>query len=543
MVLTSSATESLGVVGLPAPLRELASRRWDVVIVGSGHNGLTCAAYLARAGKRVLVLEARERIGGACTVEEPWPGVRVSPCAYLCGLLHPLVIEELDLPGRGWAWWPATNGLFVPFEDGSSVQFYDDEEQCEAEIRKLSPRDVEGWRALTDVLRRLRDAIRPPGADDTWLGEPPAREELERRIGHDAEARHVLFDWSMAEFVEHYFSDERLQIALLGQGVIGTNASPFDPGTAFIRFHHQCGRLGGLPGSWGYVKGGMGMISFFLADAAQETGAVIASGVPVAEIIPGDGVVLESGERIHAPVVISNADPRTTLKLLGAAADPAWRKQVESIPMEGCTLKLNVWMREFPNFRVRPGVREPHHFSQVNTPLNKQEWKDAYRAAREGRLPKRLWTELYFQTAHDRAVAPEGTETMSVFSQYVPYKFADGKTWGEHRSEVKELALDAIARFCSNIPDAVIDTETLGPPDIENRVGLSGGHIFQGECLPPYMWSNRLTYRTPMPGLYLCGACTHPGGSVIAINGRNAAMAALADMSAAESPTGASAAD
>jgi len=477
------------------------------------------------------MLESRERIGGACTIEEPWPGVRMSPCAYLAGLLHPLVIEELDLPTRGFSWSPASNGLFIPFEDGTSVQLYDDEMLCEAEIRKLSPHDVAGWRAMSDVVRRLRDAIRPAGNNDLWIGGAPRSQELEERIGNDAEARHLLFDWSMAEFVEHYLCDERLQIAYLGQGVIGTNASPFDSGTASIHFHHSCGRMGDLPGAWGYVSGGMGMVSFFIADAAQEAGAVIASGVSVAQIIPGEGVVLESGERIHAPIVVSNADPRTTLRLLRSAADTAWRTQVESIPIEGCTLKLNVWLRELPNFRARPGTHEVHHFAQINTPLTKQEWKDGYQAAREGRLPNRLWTELYFQTAHDSSVAPDGTHTMSVFSQYVPYTFADGKTWDEHRAAAKKLALDTLAIFCSNIPDALIDAEPLGPPDIEKRVGLTGGHIFQGECLPAYMWSNRLSPRTPMTGVYLCGACTHPGGSVIAINGRNAAMAVLADMS------------
>jgi phytoene dehydrogenase-like protein len=238
-------------------------------------------------------------------------------------------------------------------------------------------------------------------------------------------------------------------------------------------------------------------------------------------------VLLESGERIQAPVVISNADPKATLRLLGDAADTGWRAQVESIPVEGCTLKLNVWLRELPNFVARPGTREPHHFGQINTPLSKREWRAGYAAARQGRLPDRLWTELYFQSVHDPAVAPENTHTMSIFSQYVPYKFSEGG-WDEHRLAAKQLALDALARFCSNIPDAVIDAEALGPPDIEKKVGLTGGHIFQGECLPQYMWSNRLRSQTPMPGIYLCGACTHPGGSVIAINGRNAAMAVLA---------------
>lgn len=525
---SNSAVKSLGLLRLPAPLSELARQPWDAVIVGGGHNGLACAAYLARAGRRVLVLEKRERIGGACTIEEPWPGVRMSPCAYLAGLLHPLVIEELDLASFGYHWTPASNGLFVPFLDGSSVQLYDDDARCEAEVRRFSPRDVEGLRAMSDVIRRLRDILRPADGRDVWIGEAPSREQIDERIGHDEEARSLLFKWSMAEFVERYLSDERLQIAFLGQGVIGTNASPFDPGTASVRFHHASGRLGGLPGAWGYVRGGMGMVSFFLADAAQKHGAVIASGVPVAQIIPGEGVVLEDGDRISAPIIISNADGHATLRLLGSHSDAGWRSKVESIPIQGCTLKVNVTLRELPNFRARPGTGEPHHFGQVNTPLTKEEWKASYTAAREGYLPEQLWTELYFQSVHDRSVAPEGTHTMSVFSQYVPYQFAEGG-WDNHRERAKQLALAALARFCSNIPEAVIDAEALGPPDIERKVGLTGGHIFQGECLPAYMWNHRLPSRTPMPGFYLCGACTHPGGSVIAMNGRNAAMAVLAD--------------
>ncbi len=525
----SPAVNSLGKIGLPAPVKELSQRSWDAIVVGAGHNGLACAAYLARAGKRVLVLESRERIGGACTIEEPFPGVRMSPCAYLAGLLHPLVVEELQLPQRGFTWTPAVNGLFVPFLDGSSIQLWDDDAQCEEEIRRFSSGDVEGWRAMSDVIRRLRDALRPAGDRDAWIGDAPTREQIEDRLGSDAEAMKVLFEWSMAEFVEHYLQDERLQVAYLGQGVIGTNASPFDAGTASIRFHHSSGRLGGMPGMWGYVKGGMGMVSFYFCDAAREAGAVVAAGVPVAGIVPGEGVVLEGGERISAPVVISNADPRRTLRMLDGAADDAWKAKVESVPIEGCTVKLNVLLGELPNFTSRPGTQEAHHLGQINAPLTKAEWKNGYAAARAGRLPEHLWCELYFQSAHDASVVPEGQHTMSVFAQYVPYRFVEG-TWDSRREEVRKLALDSIGRFCSNMDTAVIDAQVLGPPDIEEKVGLTGGHIFQGECLPPYMWSKRLSARTPMPGVYLCGACTHPGGSVIGINGRNAAMAVLKDM-------------
>jgi phytoene dehydrogenase-like protein len=527
--MSSYTANLLGEVGLAAPIPELAAKSWDVVIVGAGHNGLACATYLARAGQRVLVIESRTRVGGACTIEEPFPGVRMSPCAYLAGLLHPLVVEELNLMQRGFEWTPAVNGLFVPFLDGSSIQLWDDDEACEAEVRRFAPGDVSGWRAMNDVLRRLRDALRPAGMHDSWIGDAPTRAQIELNLGADEEARALLFDWSMAEFVANYIDDERLQIAYLGQGVIGTNASPFDAGTASIRFHHASGRLGGMPGMWGYVKGGMGMVSFYFCDAAREAGATVIAGVPVAQILPGEGVLLEGGEKISARVVISNADPRRTLGLLGNQADAAWKARVERVPIEGCTVKLNVHLRELLNFTARPGTDNAHHYGQINAPLTKDEWKAGFAAARAGELPAHLWCELYFQSVHDRSVMPAGTHTMSVFAQYVPYKFARA-TWETRREEVKQLALKSIGRFCSNIDSAVIDAQVLGPPDIEQKVGLTGGHIFQGECLPAFMWADRLTPRTPMHGVYLCGACTHPGGSVIGINGRNAAMAVLKDL-------------
>ena len=518
--------DTLGVLPPPATVGELARSRWDVIVVGAGHNGLSCAAYLAKAGRKVLVLEARRRVGGACKLEEVWPGYRISPCAYLIGLLHPLVIEELELTERGFTWMPATAGLFVPFDDGTSIQLWDDNDRCEAEIRRFAPGDLDGFRAFCGLKARVRDAIRPAGMGDLWIGRAPGRAQIEERIGGDAEARALLFEWSMIELVERFFRDERLQVAYLGQGVIGTNASPFDLGTASIHFHHASGRLGGSPGLWGYAKGGMGMVSFFLCDAARDAGAVVATGLPVARIVPGQGVELACGERIDAPVVVSNADPRATLTLLGDAAEPAWRARVEAIPQIGCTVKLNVALRELPSFLARPGTSEPHHLGQVNTPLSKDEWRDGFAAARAGRLPRRLWTELYFQSAHDRSVVPEGRHAMSVFAQYVPHTFAEGD-WDSRRQEVRDLALASIGRFCDNIPGAVVDAQVLGPPDIEREVGLTGGHIFQGECLPDFMWDRRLEPRTPMPGVFLCGACTHPGGSVIGINGRNAAMEVL----------------
>lgn len=524
---TTRAADVLGKIGLPDSVQALAARRWDVIVVGAGHNALTCAAYLARAGKRVLVLEARERVGGANTMEEPWPGVRMSPCAYVCGLLHPLVVRELDMVGHGYDFTPAVNGIFVPFDDGTSVQLYDgDEALCEQEVRQLSPPDVEGLHAMKDLFERCNAVIRADAEDGLWVGSPPTHEALEARLGNDHEARDFLFHWSMIEFVERYLRDERLQLAYLGQGVIGTRHSPYDAGTASVYYHHYCSSQAGYPGIWGYVKGGMGMISFILCDIAREEGAVIAAGLPVARILPGEGVELEGGERLHAPVVVSGTDPRMTLRLLGEQADSGWKAQVERIPQIGASLKLSVLLRELPNFTARPGTMQPHHLGTIDTPLTKAEWQQSYETMLRGELPERLWTELYFQTVHDPMVAPDGLHTMSVFSQYVPYEFAQGD-WDSRREEAGQVALNSIARFCSNLPGVVEAMEVMGPPDIERKVGLTGGHIFQGECMPEFMWDKRLAYHTPMPGVYLCGACTHPGGSVIAINGRNAAMAVL----------------
>jgi phytoene dehydrogenase-like protein len=519
----TTAEQLLGRVGAP-DLADLGRCSWDVIVVGAGHNGLTAAAYLARAGRRVLVIEARERIGGACTLEETWPGYRVSPCAYLAGLLHPVVIEELGLRERGFRWIPAEGGLFVPFEDGSSVQLWEDADRCEAEIRRLAPGDVRGYRAMTALIQRVVDALRPPGGDDVWLGPAPSREQLAERVEHDPEALGLLFEWSQAELLGRFLDDERLRAALMGQGVIGTNASPFDAGTASIHLHHSSGRMDpDRPGMWGFVVGGMGTVSFLLHDAAVEAGAVVAAGLPVAEIVPEEGVVLADDTRLRAPVVISNADPKTTLRLLGVHADERWRHAVEAVPSSSATAKVTLALTGPPRFLARPD--DDVAIAQINTPLTDDQWRASFAAASRGVLPERVWTEDYLQSAVDPSVAPPGKHLMSVFTQYLPYDLEGG--WDARRDEVARLVIGEIARYCDGFEASIEHVEVLGPPDIERRVGLTGRHIFQGECLPEHLWDRRLTAATPMPGVFLCGAGTHPGGSVIAANGRNAAQAVL----------------
>ena len=519
--------ELLGKVGLPAPVSELASRHWDVVVIGGGHNGLTAAAYLAKAGCKVLVLERRDHLGGACTLEEPFPesGWLVSPCAYLVGLLHPVVVEELELRRRGYRVRVVDPHLWCPFSDGTSIVLWQDPDLSATAVAELSPGDVDGYRRYSALFDRIRRKLRE-GDRDTWMGDAPDQTQLEETLAGDKEALEVVFDASIADVVEQHVRDERIRAALHGQGIIGTYAGPRDPGTAAVHLMHASGSLEGLPGAWGYVEGGMGRVSFLLADAAIEAGAVVAAGTEVAAFVPGEGVTLEAGELIRADVVISNADPKRTLALCSDGVPPSFRARVDSWRCESPVLKVNCGLSRLPAFpQADPGVVPHRAMVTISTGIDATQ--GAFEASRNGR-PSPAWCELYFHTAYDTSVAPSGRHTMSVFAQYVPYSLSAGD-WNSRREEIGDMAIEAIAQFSPDVADCIMFREVLGPPDVEDRIGLTGGHIFQGECLPDQMWDRRFSPRTPIEGLYLCGAATHPGGSVMAINGRNAAMAVLAD--------------
>jgi phytoene dehydrogenase-like protein len=520
----------LGEVGLPAPLSELAARNWDAVVVGGGHNGLTAAAYLARAGSSVLVLERRERLGGACTLERPFEDDRfvVSPCAYVVGLLDELVISELDLRARGFECYVADPNLWVPFDDGTAFGQWLDDARTQAGLEALgvAPKDIEGYWAYEHLFDAIRRKLRT-GSRDSWVGETPTREEIEELLDGDRTMIDVVFDASIAEVLDDHMNDQRLKDALFGQGVIAAYGGPKDKGTASIKLMHFQGDLEGQGPVWGYVKGGMGMVSFALADAAQEAGAVLACGMPVAEIVPEEGVVLEDGTRIRARTVICNADPKVALRLLDGQDVPAdYRARLEAWKVRSPVVKFNAALAALPEWTAAPGEGWPAR-ATIDVTGGLEDAQRCFEACERGE-PAVGFGEIYIQTGYDPTPAPEGHHLLSVFGQYAPYELTKG-TWDSRREEVARQFIDLIERFAPGFEDRLAAYEVLGPPDIEARIGLTGGNIFQGEVTPDQMWENRLTPRTPVPGLYFCGAATHPGGSVIALNGRNAAKAVLAD--------------
>jgi phytoene dehydrogenase-like protein len=522
----------LGRVGLPAPVSELAARRWDAVVVGGGHNGLTAAAYLARAGKSVLVLEARERLGGACTLEQPFQdkGFTISPCAYVVGLLDELVIRELDLRRRGFECYVADPNLWVPFEDGTSFGQWLDDSRTQANLEDLgvSKRDREGYWAYEHLFDEIRRRLRT-GAHDSWVGDTPTRAEIEEMLRGDQTMIDVVFEASIAEVLDEFLDDQRLKDALFGQGVIAAYGGPRDHGTASIKLMHYQGDLEGQGPVWGYVKGGMGMISFAIADAAVEAGAVIAAGVGVGDVVPGEGVRLEDGTFVRADVVMCNADPKVALRLLGESADAVpdeYRTRLEAWKIRSPVVKFNAALGSLPEWTAAPGADWPAQ-ATIDVTGGLDDAQRAFEACDRGE-PAIGFGEIYVQTGHDPSPAPEGKHLLSVFGQYAPYSLASG-TWDSRRDEVGQQFISLISRFAPGFADCLEAWEVLGPPDIEDRVGLTGGNIFQGEVTPDQMWSHRLTPRTPVPGFYFCGAATHPGGSVIALNGRNAAMAVLED--------------
>jgi phytoene dehydrogenase-like protein len=428
------------------------------------------------------------------------------------------VIADLGLRRRGFETTVFEPQLWVPLDDGNVfVEWSDDHKTADA-LERWSPGSSRGLEAMGEVGDLVFRAIRGDGDqwDDLWLREdPPTPDEVRDRLGSEIAVR-AVFEDSMVDFVGQFFDDNRVVDALAGQGVIGETTSPRDPGTAWVYLHHSLGRATGDHGSWGLVHGGIGIVSFALAEAALEAGALIVTDAAVSRIMPGVGVMLEDSTEIRARAVVSNADPIRTARLVG--------EDLEARSIVGASAKVNLALSA-----PVPFADDSAHTAMVNVGASVDVLHSSARQAGEGELSERLWAEVYTQTTLDHTVAPPGKHLLSCFVQYVPYRLKNG--WGDRsRDEVAKRVIAEIQRHAPGFSELVERYEVSVPPDIEDKIGLTGGHIFQGDCTPDRMWSNRPDYKTDLAGVYLCGAGTHPGGSVIAVNGRNAAMRVLRDL-------------
>jgi phytoene dehydrogenase-like protein len=518
------------------------SPSFDAVVVGAGHNGLVTAAYIARAGRSVLVCERRPILGGACATEELIAGIRTSSGAYSLSLLRPEIWKELELARRGLEVIPKDPQLFIPLPGGGSLLIWRDRDRTLEGLRGFSPGEAEGYERFNRFWDRAVPFLRSFLLSDA----PPLDQvRLQAQRSGLGEVFRLAVEASAAEVVESFFSSDPLRGAFVTQGIIGTATSPREPGTAYVMAHHLFGATDGMDGTWGYVRGGMGSVSAAIADAATEAGATIRTDAPVAEILPGEGVRLETGEVIRARAVLSNADPkRTFLRLLPAGAiDEATRKAVEAIDTRGSVVKVNLAMSELPDYTAMPGRSVgPQHTGTVEICPSIPYLERAWSQAAGGQIAEEPFMEVFCGSAVDDSLAPPGTYVLSCFAQYAPQ--VDAADWPAVRERAGDAVIATLARYAPNVPTAIVAREVLGPPDLEERFGLTGGNIFHGEVLPGAIFGERPVAgwgggaRTPVAGLYLCGAGAHPGGGVMGAPGRNAAMAVLADLAAEDEAGG-----
>ncbi|HEU4480289.1 MAG TPA: NAD(P)/FAD-dependent oxidoreductase [Actinomycetota bacterium] len=508
---------------------------YDAIVIGAGHNGLVCAAYLLKAGLRVLVVERSDRIGGACVTEELFPGFRISTASYSLSLMPPDLMTDLglELDVR-----PKDPELFAPYPDGGGLVLWDDPKKRHEAIAAVSADDADAYPRFVQLFEEASKYLRP------LLNYPATRKQARRSFRRSETER--LFartvDASIAEICEEYFSSDLMQGLMASQGIIGSAAGPRTPGTAYIYLHHAFGLATGEPGVWGFVRGGMGAITSGLAEIVQGLGGEIRLEAEV-DVVKTDGhrrasgVVLASGEEIDASAVLSNADPKRTAGFVRNASIPSeYLDDVDLLPAQGTVVKVNCALSRLPRFNGMSDATTagPEHLGTITVAPSIDYLENACAAAGKGEPAPEMFCEAWIQTTSEPDLAPEGKHTLSVFAQYAPYELASG-TWDERRDEIGDLVIDTLARYAPDLPEIIEDRLVLGPPDLEQRFGLTGGNIFHGEILPDWLFDRRPShawhrYRLPLPGMYLCGSGAHPGGGVCGAPGRNAARALLSDI-------------
>jgi phytoene dehydrogenase-like protein len=525
----------------------LSPSRYDAIVIGAGHNGLVTACYLARAGLRVLALERRHVVGGACVTEETFPGFKVSTAAYVNSLFHTAIVRDLKLDAYGYEVLARDPSSFTPFPDGRSLLMGPDAELTRKEIAKFSVRDAERYPRYEAMLERVAAVVEPtltmapPDLLRPRLGDVRTLLSLGRaflRLGDGAGEAVEILSGAARPILDRWFESEELKGTLATDAIIGAMASPSMPGTAYVLFHHVMGEAGGKRGVWGYMRGGMGGLTQALAAAARDLGADIRCDAEVARILVREsravGVALVGGDEYYAPIVASNADARVTfLRLVDRSALPeAFVADVERISYASASLKINVALAELPSFRALPGTEPgPQHRGTIHICPDQDYIERAFDDAKYGRPSAEPVMECTTPSAVDPTVAPPGRHLMSMFVQYAPYELRNG-SWDDRREAFADRCFDLLDEYAPNFKRAVIDRQVLTPLDLERVFNLTGGNIFQGAMTPGQLFVFRpapgyARYRTPLDGLYLCGAAAHPGGGVMGTPGFNAAREIL----------------
>ncbi|CAN5604788.1 NAD(P)/FAD-dependent oxidoreductase [soil metagenome] len=521
--------------------------QYDVVVIGGGHNGLVNAAYLARAGKKVLVLERRHVLGGAAVTEEVFPGFKFSVCSYVVSLLRPEIIRELDLPRHGLEILPL-DGTFTPMPNGDYLWRVNDHAKTRREIARHSRLDAEAYdeygKAMIEMAHFVKPIMSMTPPDPTSLNVKGLKDLLflGRRFQHlPAEDKYnqvQLMTMSAVDFLDQWFETDVLKATMSASGIIGTFLGVRSPGTAYVLLHHYMGEIDGAFRSWGLSRGGTGAISNAIGDAAREAGAEIRTEAPIEKIIlkngRAKGVVLKNGEEIYAEVISSSVDPRLTfMKMVGEAHLPDdFVDDLKHYKYRGSSGKVNLALDGLPNLTSLPGPG--HHLrGAISISPSVDYMERAYDEAKYGRFSRRPYIDIVIPSLTDPSVAPPGKHVMSCFVQYAPYNLKEGN-WDDKREEFGDTVIETIAEHAPNIKDLILHRQVLTPLDIERDFGLSEGNIFQGELTLEQLFFLRpapgwAQYRTPIRNLYMCGSATHPGGGVMGAPGRNAAMQLLKD--------------
>jgi phytoene dehydrogenase-like protein len=521
------------------------TQHYDVIVIGGGHNGLVNAAYLAKAGKKVLVLERRHVLGGAAVTEEIIPGFLFSECSYVVSLLRPEIIRELDLPRHGLEILPL-DGTFSPMSDGNHLWRMNDHAKSVREIRRHSRVDAEAYdefsKMMTPMCRFVKPMLSMVPPDPTTLNPRDLKQLhflMQRFRELSSDERYTLIQlmtMSSADFLDQWFETDVLKATMSASGIIGTFLGIRSPGTAYVLLHHYMGEIDGAFRSWGFSRGGTGAISNAIAAAAREAGVEIRTKAPVGKILVKEGraagVVLQSGEEITANVISSSVDPHLTFeKFLEPSELPAdFLEGVRRYKFRGSSGKVNIALDALPEFKSLPGDGA-HLRGAISISPSMEYMERAYDDAKYGHYSRRPYIDMVIPSLTDPSVAPPGKHVLSCFVQYAPYKLVEGN-WDEQREAFGDNVIDTISEYVPNIKDIIVGRQILTPLDLEREFGLTQGNIFQGELSLEQLFFLRPVagwayYRTPVDNLYMCGSATHPGGGIMGANGRIASQVIL----------------